>query len=158
MCVRITSHFRKSQRRHPRGSSRSYCRLLPPRPIAKLLQGTKMTGAGDGNRTQLRLQSKLLNLGAIAYGLSPKPSITEPNSGIRIMLECLSCPRRRLLCQSHIRSWEDLRNSFWLPKPRRSSRPILFESRDKVQNSWQLLSKVPRFIVWCSRGRAHIKV
>jgi hypothetical protein len=29
----------------------SYCRLLPPRPIAKLLQGTKMTGAGDGNRT-----------------------------------------------------------------------------------------------------------
>jgi hypothetical protein len=48
----ITSHFRKSQRRHPRGSSRSYCRLLPPRPIAKLLEESKITGAGDGNRTE----------------------------------------------------------------------------------------------------------
>ena len=27
--------FRKSQRRHPRGSFVSYCRLLPPRRIAK---------------------------------------------------------------------------------------------------------------------------
>jgi hypothetical protein len=27
---------------------------LPPRPIAKLSKGTKMTGAGDGNRTHVR--------------------------------------------------------------------------------------------------------
>ncbi len=32
----------------------SYCRLLPPRQIAKLLWGSKMTGAGDGNRTHVR--------------------------------------------------------------------------------------------------------
>src|SRR5215831_7586734 len=32
----------------------SYCRLLPPRPIAKLLEGNKVTGAGDGNRTHVR--------------------------------------------------------------------------------------------------------
>ncbi len=31
----------------------SYCRLLPPRQIAKLLEENKITGAGDGNRTQL---------------------------------------------------------------------------------------------------------
>ncbi len=30
----------------------SYCRLLPPRQSAKLLEGNKMTGAGDGNRTE----------------------------------------------------------------------------------------------------------
>jgi len=29
----------------------SYCRLLPPRPTAKLLEGNKVTGAGEGNRT-----------------------------------------------------------------------------------------------------------
>jgi hypothetical protein len=32
----------------------SCCRLLPPRPIAKLLVGSEMTGAGDGNRTHVR--------------------------------------------------------------------------------------------------------
>jgi|SRR5215467_5090700 len=35
----------------------SYCRLLPPRPIAELLVGSEMTGAGDGNRTQRPLKS-----------------------------------------------------------------------------------------------------
>src|SRR5258708_30043038 len=44
--------FRKSQRRHPRGSFIPYCRLLPPRPIAKSLEG-KVSGAGDGNRTHV---------------------------------------------------------------------------------------------------------
>jgi hypothetical protein len=50
----------------------SYCRLLPPRPIAKLLQGIKMTGAGDGNRTHVRslgsLQSNSKNAGLAAFG------------------------------------------------------------------------------------------
>src|SRR2546429_427546 len=32
----------------------SYCRLLPPRHIAKLLVENKVTGAGDGNRTHVR--------------------------------------------------------------------------------------------------------
>jgi hypothetical protein len=32
----------------------SYCRLLPPRQIAKLLEENKITGAGDGNRTHVR--------------------------------------------------------------------------------------------------------
>ena len=32
----------------------SYCRLLPPRQIVKLLVGSEMTGAGDGNRTHVR--------------------------------------------------------------------------------------------------------
>src|SRR5215472_7071637 len=32
----------------------SYCRLLPPRPTATLLEGNEVTGAGDGNRTHLR--------------------------------------------------------------------------------------------------------
>ncbi len=31
----------------------SYCRLLPPRQIAKLLEENKITGAGDGNRTHV---------------------------------------------------------------------------------------------------------
>ena len=31
-----------------------YCRLLPPQPIAKLSEGNKVTGAGDGNRTRVR--------------------------------------------------------------------------------------------------------
>jgi hypothetical protein len=39
----------------------SYCRLLPPRPIAKLLQGNKMTGAGDGNRTEHPLNSAMIS-------------------------------------------------------------------------------------------------
>src|SRR6266550_4186255 len=35
--------------------ARFFCsRLLPPRQIAKLLEGNKMTGAGDGNRTHVR--------------------------------------------------------------------------------------------------------
>jgi hypothetical protein len=38
------------------GAFVSYCRLLPPRPIAKLLVGSKMTGAGDGNRTQRQMR------------------------------------------------------------------------------------------------------
>ncbi len=35
----------------------SFCSLkppLPPRPIAKLLEGNKVSGAGDGNRTHVR--------------------------------------------------------------------------------------------------------
>ena len=31
----------------------SYCRLLPPRQIANLFEGNKVTGAGDGNRTHV---------------------------------------------------------------------------------------------------------
>jgi hypothetical protein len=50
----------------PRGATQearfsSYCRLLPPRPIAKLLGGIKMTGAGDGNRTRVRSLGRLQN-------------------------------------------------------------------------------------------------
>src|SRR6266550_2285407 len=32
----------------------AYCRLLPPRQSAKLLEGNRVTGAGDGNRTHVR--------------------------------------------------------------------------------------------------------
>ena len=33
--IELESVFHESQRRHPRGSFLSYCRLLPPREIAK---------------------------------------------------------------------------------------------------------------------------
>src|SRR6266513_1195436 len=41
----------------------AYCRLLPPRQSAKLLEGNRVTGAGDGNRTHVRsLGSRNKNL------------------------------------------------------------------------------------------------
>src|SRR6266481_7410028 len=37
-------------------TSGSYCRLLPPRQIAKLLLGKRMVGRGGGDRKQYRLE------------------------------------------------------------------------------------------------------
>ena len=71
MCVGITSHFRKSQRRHPRGSSRSYCRLLPPRQSAKLLEGNRVTGAGDGNRTRTPFEFATIYVGQSVICMLP---------------------------------------------------------------------------------------
>ena len=51
----------------------SFCRLLPPRQIAKLLGGNKMTGAGDGNRTQF-YYSDVVEIANDKYNDPPKPS------------------------------------------------------------------------------------
>ena len=42
------------QRRHQEAQFLPYCRLLPPRPSAKLLTRNNVSGAGDGNRTHVR--------------------------------------------------------------------------------------------------------
>jgi hypothetical protein len=61
----------------------SYCRLLPPRQIAKLLEGNGVTGAGDGNRTNPIGQNK---------GVTARFSVQLESNGVKHLK-----PERRLI-------------------------------------------------------------
>jgi hypothetical protein len=71
----------RSASAEPKGATQEarfsfYCRLLPPRKIAKLLEENKITGAGDGNRTDARNLGKELHVGDGLPASTKLPSST----------------------------------------------------------------------------------
>ena len=94
------------------------------------------------NRTQLRLKSKLLNLGAIASGFRPKPSRTQPN---RVVYEACWCAYLMPVDASCATQYPKLGGSEKLFCVAQTG-------------AWQPFSKIPRFTVGCSTRRAHINV
>ena len=114
----------------------SYCRLLPPRQIAKLLKENKITGAGDGNRTHVRnlgnlrserqqsweqLGNKTLTLGGAFWVPTPTKAI-----------ESSSIWRKRVGVEPTIRPAKDRITGF----EGRESHRTLFASGNSIAWDW----------------------
>ena len=70
-CVGINFSFARAIGATQEAHFISYCRLLPPRQSAKLLEGNRVTGAGDGNRTRTPFEFATIYVGQSVICMLP---------------------------------------------------------------------------------------